>query len=180
MAKRLLLVMVLLIGWNSGVALAGDYRHTVGDLITVKAFDAPLSVTELVKVLRLASKYLNKSDDVETVPAVYYPPATRLRMMADEMEQKDRDIDYIRGVLEKAERAIKAMNGEREGETLPTNESHNIVKSDVFFITYTINSIITTGYGDINYVVGTLRFLEAVKKDTTLEIRYIPYKGEGK
>ena len=54
---------------------------------------------ELYKHLLLANKYLDCSDDVSAIPAIYISQAEQLRQAADKMDQKDSDIRKIREIL---------------------------------------------------------------------------------
>lgn len=55
------------------------------------------------EAIRLAVKHLGHSQDVTCQNAVYHTPANQLRIVADELEQKDRDIAFIREVLKEIE-----------------------------------------------------------------------------
>jgi hypothetical protein len=44
------------------------------------------------EIIRKLLAHVSVSTDMNTVNAVYYPPAMQLRMQADRIEQKDKDI----------------------------------------------------------------------------------------
>jgi hypothetical protein len=58
---------------------------------------------EIVKALQLARKHLSKSTWLSANTLEYRTPAEELRKQANDLEQRDKDIDYILGVLERLE-----------------------------------------------------------------------------
>jgi len=60
-----------------------------------------VSIADLIGALQKALSYTEQ--DIE-LNLLYTPPAQKLRDMADKMEQKENDLAYLWGLLEKAKR----------------------------------------------------------------------------
>jgi hypothetical protein len=65
---------------------------------------------ELFNALVIAEEHLHLDTDFRVSPAVYISPAQALRNRADEVEEMEKDILYIRQVIEKysAEKEAKS------------------------------------------------------------------------
>ena len=59
------------------------------------------NIEELIEALKLAESYLEIDGEMKSVAAVYIPPAQALRNAADRIEAKEKNIRYIRSIIEK-------------------------------------------------------------------------------
>lgn len=118
--KKLILILAVFF-LLAGAAFADDIQLTTDTFVDWDAGSAELDVdwdyyrfknldfsyphsefsgADIIKALELALGYA-EDISIETVQAVYTPPAEALRQAADRIEQKERDIAFIKDVLKK-------------------------------------------------------------------------------
>lgn len=112
-------------GWKK---IGFDHFPSQGAVAAIKALcdevellQAEPNKTE--EIIRKLLSHVSTSTDMHTVNAVYYPPAMQLRMQADRIEQKDKDIEEAKQFLRTLEQTNKATRNVALDELAKETES---------------------------------------------------------